>query len=290
MPIFDIKSVLGPATPVVRIAAVGALSLGEGTEPYDDLLAKGLGQVIGFEPNATECARLNARHGPTHRYLPLAVGDGRRRRFHRMVRPENSSLYPPNLPLLRKFQALAELFEVAGVEDIDTVRLDDVPDLGDIDFLKIDVQGAELDVLRGASRVLQNVVAVQAEAEFVPMYEGQPLFGDIDVELRRAGFLLHKTDSTRGRAFRPLMPQGDISAPLSQLLWADFLYTRDFTRLESLSPRKLLALAVVLHEIFYSVDFCAVVLHVHDKLTGSAFWAPYLTQLTGTPPPATLED
>jgi FkbM family methyltransferase len=290
MPLFDIASVLGPATPHLRIAAVGALSLGEGTEPYDGLVAKGGATVVGFEPVREECARLNARHGPVHRYLPFALGDGRRRTFYRTAAPENSSLYPPNHGLLRKFQALADLFEVVGTEEIDTVRLDDVAELGDIDFIKIDVQGAELDVLRGGARVLRDAVVVQTEVEFVPMYDGQPLFGDVDVALREAGFLLHRIDSPRGRAFRPLVPQAGLAAPLSQLLWADFVYVRDFTRLASLPPRKLLALAVLLHEIFDSIDLCALTLHAHDKLTGSAFWSAYLTRLTGTPPPGELEE
>jgi hypothetical protein len=131
---------------------------------------------------------------------------------------------------------------------------------------------------------------VQTEVEFVPLYVGQPLFGDIDVALREAGFLLHKTNGALGRAFRPLVSAEGPGATLGQILWSDFIYARDFTQLTAQKPRKLLALATLLHEVFYSVDFCAVGLRAHDKLTGSMFWSAYLTQLTGAPPPEAFED
>ena len=266
--------------PHLRIAAVGALWLGEGLEPYDRLIAQGRATVVGFEPLREECERLNKLHGPAHRYLPVAVADGRRRTFYRTSAPMNSSLYRPNHGLLRKFKELANLFDIVGTEEIDTVRLDDVAELGDIDFLKIDVQGAELDVLRGAARVLRDAVIVLTEAEFVPMYEGQPLFGDIDVALREAGFLLHQIDTPRGFAFRPLLAPAGQERALGQLLWAEFVYARDFMRPASLPPRKLLALAVLLHEIFHSFGLCALALEAHDTATGSAFRAAYLQRLT----------
>lgn len=57
------------------------------------------------------------------------------------------------------------------------------------DFLSIDVQGAELEVLKGAVKTLaQDTVAIQLEIEFVEIYSGQPLFADILRHLEAAGF------------------------------------------------------------------------------------------------------
>jgi hypothetical protein len=59
-----------------------------------------------------------------------------------------------------------------------------------LDVLKLDVQGAELAVMRGAGGLLDDVRALDLEVEFNPIYRGQPLFGDIDAFLRARSFVL----------------------------------------------------------------------------------------------------
>ena len=36
----------------------------------------------------------------------------------------------------------------------------------------MDIQGAELDVLRGATRAMENALLVESEVEFQPLYRG----------------------------------------------------------------------------------------------------------------------
>lgn len=62
-----------------------------------------------------------------------------------------------------------------------------------IDILKVDVQGAELAVFRGAAGMFQKraVRAVFTEVYFDPVYTGMPVFADLDGELRSHGFRLH---------------------------------------------------------------------------------------------------
>jgi FkbM family methyltransferase len=61
---------------------------------------------------------------------------------------------------------------------------------GPIELLKLDLQGAELEVLRGAGAALEQVRAVLVEVEFAALYAGQPLFGEVDALLRARGFEL----------------------------------------------------------------------------------------------------
>lgn len=68
-------------------------------------------------------------------------------------------------------------------------RLDEVLDQ-DIDILKLDLQGYELEALKGCGKLLGRTKAILTEVEFVPLYEGQPLFSDVDIFLREAGFQL----------------------------------------------------------------------------------------------------
>lgn len=79
---------------------------------------------------------------------------------------------------------------VAEVANVELVRLDQALPVDAVDILKLDLQGYELQALKGAGQLLERVKVIVTEVEFVPLYENQPLFGDIDVFLRQAGFRL----------------------------------------------------------------------------------------------------
>lgn len=79
------------------------------------------------------------------------------------------------------------------VEDVRTVRLDthmEACSLNVPDFLHLDVQGAELMVLEGMGKYLQNVTAIWMEVERVELYQNQPLVEDVQRFLKDAGFRL----------------------------------------------------------------------------------------------------
>jgi FkbM family methyltransferase len=61
-----------------------------------------------------------------------------------------------------------------------------------IDAIKLDVQGFEVRVLRGAERLLrESVEVVYSEAQLIPLYDGAATFTDIDGYLRSLGFRFH---------------------------------------------------------------------------------------------------
>jgi len=71
------------------------------------------------------------------------------------------------------------------------VRLDDsMKGVREIDLLKLDLQGFELEALKGCGNLLDHVKIISTEVEFVPLYDNQPLFGDIDTYIRSKGFRL----------------------------------------------------------------------------------------------------
>jgi FkbM family methyltransferase len=59
------------------------------------------------------------------------------------------------------------------------------------DILWVDVEGAELQVFRGATRVLASVKLIHVEVSFRPMQVGKPLFWELSRYLRRQGFSFH---------------------------------------------------------------------------------------------------
>jgi FkbM family methyltransferase len=84
-------------------------------------------------------------------------------------------------------------------------------------YLKIDVQGHEIEVLRGASQTLKRCAAVQVEASLTPIYRNQPLFTEVIELLHAAGFSLAMIVSSEHYG---------VERPY-QLLDADFIFVRE---------------------------------------------------------------
>lgn len=64
--------------------------------------------------------------------------------------------------------------------------------VGHVDVVKIDAQGYDLEVLRGAGGMLAKARAVSCECQFAPEYEGCATFSQVDRHLAERGFALHQ--------------------------------------------------------------------------------------------------
>jgi FkbM family methyltransferase len=256
------------ALPRVNIVDVGANPLADVKPPYQTLIDEDLASVTGFEPDPYAFEQLQARKGPQETYLPFVVGDGRRHQFRVCAMSGMNSLLPPNLELLDLFHLFGQWSEVKALVEINTKRLDDVTEVGAMDYLKIDVQGGELLVFENAAEKLKNCLVVHTEVMFVPMYKGQPLFSEQELFLRKLGFQVHRVFDLHGRALKPFVVNGNLHNPLSQVLWADVIFIKDITHLERLKPEQLLKLAVVLHCVYKSIDVAHLVLEAYDRMMG----------------------
>lgn len=92
--------------------------------------------------------------------------------------------------------------------------------LDSIDLLKIDVQGYELEVLRGARKILRRTKQIIVEVGFVPVYRGGPLFPAVWQELDSQGFTL-------SRLFGQCRSQNDVLLHADALFNAKTLTKRD---------------------------------------------------------------
>ena len=153
-----------------------------------------------------------------------------------------------------------------------------------VDYLKIDVQGAEVDVFNGAKNLLADIMVIHTEVEFVPLYIDQPLFAEVDQLLRKNGFLFHKfyRNGLAGRTFKPLSIDNNINQPLRQVLWSDVIYVKNFMDYDSIPAEKLMKLAVILHDVYGSYDLVHYILSEYDKHTSAKCAELYLRLLCET--------
>jgi FkbM family methyltransferase len=76
-------------------------------------------------------------------------------------------------------------------------------------LLKLDVQGYELEVLKGASQTLREVQAVLLEVSIIELYRDSPLFGSIDSFMNEGGFCLYDICSLLRRPLDHALCQAD---------------------------------------------------------------------------------
>lgn len=266
-------------SPPIHIVDVGANAI-DGTPPYAPLLRDGA-TLVGFEPNPDALARLNLMKRDRETYLPHAVGDGEAHTLYVCAAQGMTSLLRPNHAVLDLFHGFPRWAAVTETRPVDTVRLDDVAEARGADMLKIDIQGGELMAMRHAEALLADLLVIQTEVEFLPMYVDQPLFSDIDQFLRARGFVLHRFFPTASRVIAPMLVGADIYAGMSQLVWADAIFVRDFTRLELFSDDQLLASAAILHDCYASFDLALRLVTEHDRRAGSGIAQAYLSGLLG---------
>lgn len=266
----------------VKVVDIGANPL-HGAPPYHKLLRGGNADLVGFEPNPVALAELNKQKNPGEIYLPSAIGDGKRHTLHLCAVPDMNSLLRPNPEVLNLLHGFPRWGSVVSTEEIDTMRLDDIPETEGADLIHLDVQGAELMVFQNALRRLADAVVIHTEVEFLPLYIDQPLFGDIDVFLRGQGYLFHRFSPIVSRTIQPMLLQDDVYAGMSQVIWADAIYVRDLTKLSHLTPRQLLAAAAILHDSYQSYDVVLRILLEHDRQTGERVAPTYMANLTGQP-------
>ena len=242
---------LVPLDAPIRIVDVGASDIHIAERPsYDPLLAHQLGHLTAFEPNLTEFARLESSE--TRQYLPYAIGDGRDTPFHITISPGLCSTLQPNDGLLRHLKSLNRVSKVISTATMNTHRLDDLAEVGEIDFLKIDIQGGELKVFEGGRKQLANVLCVQTEVAFVPLYQGQPLFAEQDAMLQSLGLRFYGMISVNRFPIvgTPRKALGrNRRNDIGQWVDGDALFIRDFTEWDKLPPPSL-------KRLFFILAFC----------------------------------
>jgi FkbM family methyltransferase len=176
------------------------------------------GRIVSFEPMGAAFAELRTRAGADPdwdcRRLALGSAEGEAE-IHVSRNSYSSSL----LEMEDRHLRTAPESAYVGAETISVVPLDQIWDElvsgPDRPFLKLDVQGFELEALRGAERSLPKLVGVQCELSLVPLYAGAPTHKQVMEHLEAAGFRL--------AGFEPAL----FDPETAELLQADGIFVRD---------------------------------------------------------------
>ena len=164
-----------------------------------------LSEVHAFEPHPTEFDLLQEKYS-VHPFKQLYLHRkglfecSGKRSFHVSNNTSMSSLLAPDLHNYnkhfgnyRKFKNWAAAISTNQTIDIDLTTIDEFFSLNKaIEFLKIDTQGSELSILKGAQSHLEKglIKLIKIEVSTIATYEHQPLFSDIDLYLRNHHFTL----------------------------------------------------------------------------------------------------
>ena len=106
-------------------------------------------------------------------------------KFNVLKYPGASSVLAPSA-LLKAYQK--DKIKLRKVLDVKCCRLDNI--ISHADLIKLDLQGYELQALKGCGKLLSTTRALVTEVEFAALYDDQPLFADIDLYLRKYDFRL----------------------------------------------------------------------------------------------------
>jgi FkbM family methyltransferase len=260
-----LTALLAPAR-LTEIVDIGANPI-DGDPPYKSMLLNKLCRVTGFDPHPQALTLLQSRKSELETYLPYAVGDGARHTLNICRGIGFASLLKPDAKTLTHFPNFSELGRVIDTLPLTTRRLDDVAEIDMLDMLKIDIQGSELAVFKNGRAKLFRAVAIQTEVSFIPLYENQPVFGDIDLELRSLGFVPHMFAAINKKMIAPMLGQTPAAA-LNQLVEADVVYVRDFVKAEAMDNEQLKHLALIAHHCYGSVDLAMNCVH-HLSMRGA---------------------
>jgi len=105
-----------------------------------------------------------------------------------------TSIYKPNFQKVN-YYTKSNYYKILKKIEVSATTLSELyENKMKFDFIALDVQGAEYNILKGGKEIFENAIGISLEANFSEMYENQPLFSDIHKLCSEKGFVLVRLD------------------------------------------------------------------------------------------------
>ena len=257
-------------TPII-ICDIGASPIDK-TDFIDELFNNTESKIIGFEPNNDEFIKLEKNDERKH-YYNYAIGDGSEKILNICKGAGMTSFLEPDLNYLKNFEWFNINSEIIKREKVKTKKLDDLNER--IDFLKIDVQGYESEVIKYGKEKIKNSLVVQLETSPIPLYKNEKTFPHIVLELEKLDFSLHMFNKVNTKPFKPIKVNNSIFMGINHLFQLDCVMIKNLNKIDSLSKEEIIKMILIMFYSFKSYDFVDYLIFEMDKRFNSNFLEQY---------------
>ena len=257
-----INNLIKNETPLV-ICDIGASPV-DSTTFIDELFNNVNCFLYGFEPNEEEFKKLDSTD--KKKYFNYAIGNGQSETLNICSAPGMTSILEPDFEYLELFHGFSDWAKVKKKVKIQTKRLDDVNFDKKINFLKIDVQGYEYEVIKNGNNIIKDCLIIQLETSPIPLYKNEKSFAHICLQLENLGFQLHSFNTINTRCFKPVILQNNKYSGLNHLFQLDCVFIKKLNLLDKLDLEQLKKIALILFYSFGSFDLVDYIVTKISKL------------------------
>ena len=249
-------------SPII-ICDIGSSRVDE-TVFLDNLFKNTNSKLIGFEPNIDEFKKLE--NSSKKKYYNYGIGDGKIHNLNICAAVGLSSFLQPNMEYLELFHKFEEWAKIEKKIPIKTKKLDELDEK--FDFIKIDVQGFESEIIKNGTSKIKDSLVIQVETSPIPLYKKEKNFSYICNQLEQLGFNLHMFNKIHSRTFKPLTVQNSIYNGLNHLFQLDCVFIKNLDNLDKLDAESLKKIILILFWSFKSYDLVDLLVRKLDSLSG----------------------
>ena len=255
----------------IYICDIGA-SLIDKTDFIDNLYNNSNCKIIGFEPNIEEFNKLEKKN-PNKNYYNYAIGDGSEKILNVCKGVGMTSFLEPNIDYLKNFSWFDTNSEIIKKEKVKTKKLDSLEEK--IDFLKIDVQGYESEVIKYGEEKIKNSLVVQIETSPIPLYKNERTFSEVIGTIEKLGFSLHMFNKINTKPFKPMKLNNNIFMGINHLFQLDCVMIKNLDAIGKFNKEDLIKMILIMFYSFKSYDFVDYLITLMDKKFNTDFIEKY---------------